>query len=249
MAGNEIRIYQRESKAISTLATPASGFLADPIFTPDGKRVVYSLGDAINGAWGGNVGLGRVLADGSENQILYPAAKEFGLFHLIDPKQFIGDRLFAIRAKPLNGGTFIAYSYAYELLEVGPPIKSVYSWSNGENSERPSSFGADENGQLIVYDKGWRKVGAKENGGIIQAGNKTIGVYSPDGRRLGTVTPVGVEIIDIQTNKGLAAYKVHGQIQTIIWSPDSRRLAVLSTQYKQGSDEVFSYDELSVYQP
>jgi hypothetical protein len=44
-------------KAIRTIAKPATGYLADPIFSPDGTRVVYSLADAINGAWGGNIGI------------------------------------------------------------------------------------------------------------------------------------------------------------------------------------------------
>src|SRR5262245_51820091 len=51
LAGNEIRIYDRRTQEIDVLAKPVTGYFADPVFSPDGRRLVFSLADAINGSF------------------------------------------------------------------------------------------------------------------------------------------------------------------------------------------------------
>jgi WD40 repeat protein len=246
-AGNDIRLFRRETKAISVLVTPTTGYLSDPIFAPDGKRVVYSLSDAINGAWGGNIGIGQITIDGTGNEILYPATKDFELYHLIDPKRFIGDRVFAFRSKPTSGGVYMADSYACELLDVGPPTKPVYTWPSAKG-EDPMVFASNEEGEVIVYDRGWRKATAPpKSDEKSSAEEERPGIPSPDGRALCLAVGSGLEIREFQTRKVLKTIKVRGEIQGIKWSPDSRRLAVVTTRNREGRGEIFDHDEIAVY--
>ena len=247
LAGNDIRIFRRDGKGITTLATPASGYLSDPIFAPDGMHVVYSLGDATNGAWGGNVGIGRVSIDGKNNEILYPALKEFGLFHLIGPKQYVGTRLVALRSKPTSAGTYIANSYSYELLDLGPPTKVVYAWTDHESNERPQGFGASADGTLLVYDHGWRQVGTKMKRARNPSTDDDPGILSPDGRTIAVVESSDLNLRDRETQKPLKAIKVKGEIRAVAWSHDSHRVAVVSTRYKDAGQEIFDHDEIAIF--
>jgi hypothetical protein len=229
------------------LATPTKGYLSDPIFAPDGKQVIYSLSDATNGAWGGNVGIGQVSIDGTGNEILYPATKDFDLFHLIDPKKFVGNRLFAFRSKPTSGGMFTADTYAYELLEIGPPTKSIYTWPPGKGND-PMSFAPGPDGDVLVYDRGWHK--ATDVAKSDEKASETkdlLGVLSPDGRILARVLGSDLEIREFQTGKLLKTIKVRGEVDGITWSADSRRLAVVTTRNRQGRGEIFDHDEIAVY--
>ena len=121
LEGNEIRIYNRSTKVTSTIAAPDSGYFSDPIFSPVGDSVLYSLSDAVNGAYGGNVGVGSVTVTSKESQLLYAPTKDHGLYQLIDSKQFIGGRVMVIRMRPDGPGVHLADSYTYELLELGNP--------------------------------------------------------------------------------------------------------------------------------
>ena len=246
LAGNDIRLFRRDTKAISVLATPASAYFSDPIFAPDGKHVVYSLSGATNGDWGGNIGIARVASDGTGNEILYPATKDFELYHLIDSKQYVGDRLFAMRSKPTSGGVHMAESYLNELLDVGPPTKPVYTWPTEKGSEEPMTFSSDAKGEVLVYDGGWHPITAAKSDRKPATEDETPGVPSPDGRLLARVGDEGLEILEFETQKVVKTIKVRGGIESIKWSPDSRRLAVVTTRYREGT-EIFDHDEIAVF--
>ncbi len=65
MAGNDIRLYHLTGKSTRVLAEPKTGYLDSPVFSPDGARIKYSLCDAVNGAYGGEVGAAEIALDGS----------------------------------------------------------------------------------------------------------------------------------------------------------------------------------------
>jgi WD40 repeat protein len=246
LAGNDIRLFRRDTKAISVLATPASAYFSDPTFAPDGKRVVYSLSGATNGEWGGNIGIARVSIDGTGNEVLYPATKDFELYHLIDSKRYIGDRLFALRSKPTSGGVHMAESYLYELLDVGPPTKTVYTWATEKGSEEPMTFCSDGKGEVLVYDGGWHPISAAKSDRTPASEDETPGVPSPDGRLLARAGDDGLEIVEFESQKIVKTFKVRGGIESITWSADSRRFAVVTTRYREGT-EIFDHDEIAVY--
>jgi hypothetical protein len=252
LKGNEIRVFDREQKTITTLVKPVSGHLSDPIFAPDGKFVVYSMGDAINGAFGGNVGIGRVSVESKANEILYPRTKNYGLFHLLSQKLFVSGTLFAIRSKPTGPGFYLARSYVSELVKVGPPASVVYSWGEREIDEQtPIAFGAAADGGLLVYDSGWRKPGDRlvPRKGPPPKAKEDPGVPSPDGRLLVQSSESIVVLRNLSTGKTLRSFDLKGDIQTLTWSPDSRRFASIVTKYRGNGGEIVLFDELVVITP
>jgi WD40-like Beta Propeller Repeat len=58
-AGNDIQLFDCEKKQARLVAEPDTGYLDDPFFFPDGNSIVYSENEAVNGASGGPVGIGR----------------------------------------------------------------------------------------------------------------------------------------------------------------------------------------------
>lgn len=64
--GNEIQVFDCETKQAKTIAAPSTGYLDNPMFFPDAQSIVYTLNEPVNGAWGGPVGLERIGIDGTQ---------------------------------------------------------------------------------------------------------------------------------------------------------------------------------------
>jgi hypothetical protein len=58
-AGNGIRMYDCETSQLTKIADPQTGYLDMPFFSPDGGSVVYTENEAVNGAFGGPVGIAQ----------------------------------------------------------------------------------------------------------------------------------------------------------------------------------------------
>jgi hypothetical protein len=59
MSGNAIRMYDCGTRQLTRIADPRTGYLDAPFFSPDGRSVVYTENEAVNGAFGGSVGIAR----------------------------------------------------------------------------------------------------------------------------------------------------------------------------------------------
>jgi WD40 repeat protein len=243
LAGNDIRLHTRADRSIRVLAEPSSGYLGNPVFSPDGKRIVYAFEDAINGAYGGVVGVGEVSLDGKIGEPLYAAAKDFEFFHLVSPPQFAGGRILVTRSKPTSGGVHLANSYVTELLDLGPPLKPLYTWSGTVPFESVQDFAVTPEGEILVYDQGWRPVTEKSAEPPQDAG-KPSGSFSPDTRLMAVLTDSGVDIVERATDKTVKQLELIGSIAGASWSPDSRRLAVIGSKTE---GEKFETDVLQVF--
>jgi hypothetical protein len=248
LAGNPIRVFDRVTKQQATVASPKQGYLDDPLFSPDGGTIVYAIGDAVNGAWGGNVGIGRVGADGKGDTALYAPQKSFGLFHLIGEKVFRNDRVFAMRRTPAAGGTFIADVYVVDVIDTGPPVTSVFSW--GQRDQRRSvatGIAATASGELLLFDERWMTLdqarGVREPDEPVKT---DAGRIAPDGKLSVHPSPKGLSIRDTATGAERRTVKVDGRVRSVTWAPDSKQLALIVTRYSNEEDEVFAHDELVV---
>lgn len=245
MAGNDIRLFRRADNSIRVLAEPRSGYLDGPVFSPDGSRIVYSFCDAINGAYGGDVGVGQASLDDQSGEPLYDPAKDFGLFHLISAPRFVGDRVLVVRSKPLAAGTYLSDKYSCELLDLGPPLKSLYTWKNQKAFAEVHDFAITPEKNVLVFDTAWRGITASPEPAKKDGDAEKTGSLSPDSRLMTVMTDSGLEIVHRASGKTLRKLAIPGRIQAAAWSPDSRRLAVITTK---GDEENFETDVLRVYE-
>jgi hypothetical protein len=243
MAGNDIRIYNRADTTSTILAKPKTGYLDQPIFSPDGSKIVYSLCDATNGAYGGTVGLGEVTLDGKQSKVLLEPAKDFDLYRIVSLPRFVGDRLLTVRDQPLSGGVHLADAYRIELLDVGSPAIPLYTWSGTDSYGEARDYFGTSLEDLMVYDGKWKSLSAKAD--QKKADDlPSAATHSPDGRFLDVLSETGVDIIERATGKTLLKIDIPGGIQGLAWSPDSRRFVIIETK-RDG--EKFLTDILKVY--
>ncbi|MDR2050536.1 MAG: hypothetical protein LBQ63_02020 [Deltaproteobacteria bacterium] len=247
LAGNEIYVYDIAGDSGKTVARPSSGYFSQPVFTEKGQ-ILFAISDAVNGAYGGDIGVGLAdPADGTQRVECKPA-QDYGLYHLIRKFEMREDRLFVLRMRPLSAGTYMADKYAYELVEAagGEPL---YNWGDAKPYYDRDNFRICPSG-VEVYDRGiWRKPGDAwpENTKTAPEGRM---YSSPDceyeavvrDRRGGNVSFAA---------RGRPAFRWRspkGMIQSVTWSPDSSRV-ILVISYGMKFGEKFAFDELVILAP
>jgi len=243
MEGNEIRIWDRKTGKTRTLATPSRGFYGTPVFAPDGKSVVFGLQEAVNGAWGGMVGIGVV--DLATGKIVFPYARrtEHGFVCIVRSFGFVGRKLFAHVLVPrTSAGSGMANEYRDVLVATGPPERVIYEWPENDDSFGARSFGSWSDGGVAIYDENWRalpdapQLPMKQRPVRIQPG-----VLSPDGHLRAREYASGIVVTDIATGRAVATFKgprsgdpellaspevtSEGSLEGLTWSADSKRLA------------------------
>jgi WD40-like Beta Propeller Repeat len=155
LGGNNIEAFNCEDKRVRVLAEPKDGYLDDPIFFRSGQTIVYTSNGALNGAWGGSVGLGTVdLRNGHVSSVLAgksvpgipcppkgstmpakmacdsgtPATKSFPALILhFEP---VGDQLVALQAVPVPspGDLYTASRYDVRLISALPVERTLLSF-------------------------------------------------------------------------------------------------------------------------
>lgn len=250
LAGNEIRIHDRSTRKIDVLAKPETGYFADPVFSPDGRRLVFSLADAINGFYGGNVGIARAdLEDGSV-EIVYPVTREHDLPHLVDPKRFVGERLLARVCRPDEPGTYLANHYRCDVIAPGVPQQTVFSWGRRAIEDRRHlDLAAGPGGELLVHDDGWRPTTGATTTPTAEYPFDGARAVSPDGRLVAESAFSGVRIRQLADRAAPGrSWEFEGEMREMAWSPDSKRLAIVVTQYPTET-EPSAFDELLLLEP
>lgn len=246
LKGNDIRIYDRASKSYITLAKPSDGYLTEPIFSHDGKQVVYSIGGAVNGAYGGNVGLGRVSIESGLTETLVPPTKTHGLLNLVNSKGFQSDRLLVIRCIPAKEGTFLSNEYLCDLLDADYPEAVVHSWGTRTLEEMGTfRFVPVTADSLLVFDQGWQKAAPSSGSQSYPTPEYASdpGAASPNGLHTAHISGSTVYIKDLLTGRLQKQWEIDGQIQELTWAPTSDRLAVIVTKWQ----DHFSHDTLVVF--
>jgi dipeptidyl aminopeptidase/acylaminoacyl peptidase len=241
LKGNDIRLYNRADQSVRLLVEPPSGFLDSPVFSPDGSRIVYAFGDAINGAYGGEVGVGQVSLDGKVGEPLYAPTKDHGLFHLVSSPHLAGNRVLVTRSKPTSGGVHLAESYVTELLDLGPPQKSLFTWPGKDPFEEVQDFVVTPDNDVLVFEGTWHSVSAKPDAAKEGA---PAGSLSPDAKLMAVIGESTIDIVDRASGKTLRQLELIGSLQGAVWSPDSKRLAVIGSKL---DDEKFETDVLQVF--
>jgi WD40 repeat protein len=246
LAGNEIRIYDRSTLEIDVLAKPNTGYFSDPMFSPGGHELVFSLADAVNGAYGGGVGLAVTDLGTGTFEVLYPMTVEHDLPHLVDPIRFVGNRLLARVCRPGEPGVHLANHYTCDLIAPGMPNQTVLSWGRRDLDElRRLDFAAGPGGELLVHDNDWRPPASATGTRVDDYPFDRGRAVSPDGRLVAESSYNGVRIRLLAERAAEGrSWEFEGEMREVAWSPDSKYLAIVVTQYRPST-----FDELLLLQP
>jgi len=243
-AGNEIRAYDLERKQHATVARPSFGYLSNPAFTDKGEAL-FALSDAVNGAWGGNVGVGMADPATGQRKVLYAPVKEHGLYHLVNKFSMRDGVGLVLRARPLNAGVYMADTYDYELVDAEKGTV-LYNWGeHGAAAWFEVDFRVCPSGGLEVYDGGW-KVPASGEASESQKPDMPAGQASSDCAHVAFVSK-DKEALTILSLREEAArrWSAPGVIRSMAWSPDASRIALVLS-YGENFAAKFDCDELVV---
>lgn len=257
--GNQLYSFDLTMRKPTLVTAPEAGYIDSPLASPDGKTVAYELCDAINGAWGGGVGVGLYDVASGKSKVVLAPAKHFELFDLVSAEFWVGDSLIVTRKTPLSSGTFIADKYKTELLRinasgVSPLYESKGSGAKDEDSDVDvflTGGGADttitvvDGSKLVQIDaltgKTLKTAMTKEP----ETAKKSAAGYSPDRKFHASVDEDNVLIIATADSKRTRKTKLPGEVRDMVWSPDSKRLAVVVTKEKaKDGMPVFDRDAL-----
>ena len=274
-----IRVFNRSNKSTITLAKAIDeNELRDPVFTPDGQHVAYALRNVKDSAtvfW-------RAAKDGTTNAILHAPGKSWINFSRYLTGRLVVMTSTPVGNLPGADKAGNANHQLQELWDVGPPIRRVHSWGQVPHDDSPASwganrygrdpslesrFGSNKAGDVLVYDRGWRTAGTMAGGAGAKQDysgpgtRKDAGLLSEDGRLVARIfpkdttdkSPQGIEIRNAMTQQLLKTLNISGKIQNIVWSADSRLLAVVAskhggqTRYGRSDNLIFLHDELLVF--
>lgn len=184
LAGNDIQIFDCEKKEARTIAEPESGYLDDPVFLPDGKSIAYTRNEAVNGAYGGAVGLDRVDLAGTQKETLiarkttpavpcppagsvnatlaYPLCSQQVKLTSAFPDLLTGlamadSQLLVLQGKPIPtaGDLYMASQYAISIETVLPQMNVVLSLGQAQDPSEISLQPASE-ARVMIFWEYWR---------------------------------------------------------------------------------------------
>ncbi|GHV54610.1 hypothetical protein FACS1894206_07770 [Deltaproteobacteria bacterium] len=242
LAGNEIRERDIARNETAVVAQPASGYLSAPRPAENGT-IFFALSGAINGGYGGDVGVGAFDPAAGKQTVLYKPIKEYGFYHWVKKFAARDGQCLALRLRPLDAGdsTYTAGSYAYELVDAASGA-ALYSWGAHELGKAvPADFRMCPRGPEI-YDGGWR---ALDNPASERSRDPSPGFSSPDCARVAVIGERKVIVLSLRGEPEARWNAPKGEIQSVTWSPDSSRIALVISHGSRFSEK-FQFDELVI---
>jgi len=246
--GNELCSYAITDGKKQLLVTPSLGYIDSPMPHPTEDKVAYEISDNTNGAYGGAVGLGVFEESSRKALTLLEPAKHFKLYDLVGPASWIQSNLVTLRKTPQEEGTWLADSYKWDILRLANGTQTaIYAREQPiKIHEKTLRVGTapDGNIELIEDDK---LIKLSIDGNLIESAPmpETRGLSSPNNKLEAILTEDDAVEVTVKATGRKYKQKLHGQVQTLQWSPDSKQLAAVVTKNKTKSGmDVFDRDSL-----
>lgn len=197
--GNDIQIFNCETKQARTLVRPTTGFLDDPTFIGDGQSVVYTVNEATNGDMSGPVAVEKVALDSGQaesllNRETVPAVpcdsvqsksrqqaficgqhiKFTSSFqNLVEKLEVADSNVIVLQARPVPsaGDLYLAGTYDLELVTVFPENTTLISFGRFETMKlREISFQPLSSGRLMILSGYWKAFSLESRDWLPQVG-------------------------------------------------------------------------------
>lgn len=237
--GNKIRIYSRQTKQHETIASPEKSFLLDPVFI-DSVHVIYKIGDAINGAYGGAVAFQKLNLVTKKVETLYPVKKDHGLFNIVGDIYQGNNNIYYAVYIPQDSVSWMANEYSHLLLS---PTGIVHDFGKASFKNLEGKYAIDEEGNLIVLDDD-HDLNADKNllikykdNNVISKNELTLEYHkaslSPNGKYILYYDyNKNVFLMDTETFTKIKLLLPQTEIYTVTWSKKSDKLAIVQGQGK-----------------
>ena len=247
--GNKIKMYNRHSKQYEIIASPEQTFLLDPIFL-DSTTIVYKIGDAVNGAYGGGVAFNQINILTNKNKPLYTAQKNHGLFNLVGDIYRTNNEIYYTVYIPQDSASWMANKYSHLLLNSNGV---VHDFGKGSFKSIEGKFGIDEEGGF-TYLHDDHTLRTDKNILIKYKDNKILyknelsfeynkASMSPNGKYLLFYnSDNGIFIMDINTFTKTKITLPETEVYSVVWSDNSTKLAIV-----QGHEKLRDTDLISLF--
>jgi hypothetical protein len=209
MAGNGIRMYSCATRQTVNVADPRTGYLDRPIFSLDGSSIVYTMNEAVNGAYGGAVGIARfdlrqhrpvTLLDkhivpavpcpptGSQGTTpgicSHPEWLSRSFSGIVYGISSAGNEVIALIGRPIPalGDIYLARRYDRSLVSVFPAQRTILSLGPMSGLD-PTALQAVSNERVMVFSKYWKLFSTSSGQPLPDVGPKNSELnssYSPD---------------------------------------------------------------------
>jgi hypothetical protein len=250
LTGNPIRLYDRTTRRVTTVARSARTFLFEPRFTGP-QELVYQIGDTVNGSYAGGVGLLQLNLRTQRTDTLYAVQRSHGHYHLLGSVWAGAGQLYYLVAVPQDHSIWLANAYEHQLYTTRGLVQSF-----GLSSEAyiDDLIGLRPFGEAVLVGQGqntadtryylsyWRKGKGQRERAMPSPFSKA--VCSPDGQYLFYLTDEGQAfVLNTDTFQQTPLSTGDAEVRTVYWAADSRRLALI-----QPDDKFTATDVVHLYQ-
>lgn len=192
MEGNKIRLYDCKKKQSIEIAQPKFGYLDTPLFSMQDGTIVYSINEAINGAFGGPVAIDKIETNKSQWVSLIPKQNvpavpcppkdavlsgkarflcdkvqnlQSSFPRLVYHFDMVGNDVLALLGtpQPSAGDMYLAEHYDVDLVSFSLSTgKSRTIVSKLGNSARGTSFQAISGTEVLIFSQYWRRLSLQD---------------------------------------------------------------------------------------
>jgi hypothetical protein len=265
LAGNDIQVFDCEMKKSTTIAEPDAGYFDEPIFLPDGKSIAYTMNEAVNGAYGGPVGIERVDLAGAKKEILVakdtvPAVRSqgskpsSGFAALLFGLAMTHDQLVVLQGKHPHSadGMDLPGQYVISITSVFPERNDILSLGQFIRVPEDLSLQSASDGRILVYWQYWRPLSLRTRKWLPDIGPRNTNeksIYSPDLKyylvREPQDSPDHFTLYQTAKGERLHTFPKVQDVYDATWSQDSKRLAFVVVP--MGATASKYHEDLMVY--
>ncbi|MGJ7030713.1 hypothetical protein [Niabella hirudinis] len=249
LGGNDIRIFDLQSKKTTVVVAAPRGFLMEPVFT-DSARIIYKTGDAVNGPYAAGISFSRYNLVTKKTELLRGARIQHRLYDLMGEVYGSGNQYAFTVYSPQDSAPGLANEYAHLLMRGND---TLHQFGIRHFSNLDFKFALLPRNQLVYLDDNHLMTEDTSFLAYYQAGKliakKPVDFefvkawLSPDGRFLfytnNKQEAFVVRISDFsKTQLPLAKKEIH----SVVWASDGGQVAIV-----QDHDAIIGTDILRLF--
>jgi hypothetical protein len=277
MDGNGIQMYDCESgQTVAVAQPPHTAYLDRPLFSPDGGSIIYTVNEAVNGAYGGAVAIARVDLQQKQEMTLVnrmtvaavpcpsPESKEKRPFmcqnnnlpdsfpQIVYDVSLVGNEIVALLGRPIPvpGDIYMASSYEMSLVTAFPEQKLISSLGRRKaSSQDEAAFQAVSGERVLIFSQYWKLWSVTTGKQLPDLGPKNTdpqSIYSPDLKYYLRTESDHIGVYRTADGRQLQILPKMVLVSGAVWNQESNRFAIAGVPLA-GASAVRHAEELVIY--